>query len=282
MKILKTIQEMSVFSKKARRDGKSIGLVPTMGFLHEGHLSLVKSALLSVDLTVVSIFINPAQFGKNEDLDKYPRNMDKDLALLKEAGVDVVFAPEASEMYPGGFITFVTPQGGLEDVLEGEIRPGHFRGVATVVAKLFNITEPDKAFFGQKDAQQCLIIKKLAHDLNFSAEIVILPTVRETDGLAKSSRNSYLDAKERKAAPAIFKALQMAQHMIELGENDPSVVTAEIRKMIGRTKLLDLEYAVITDPETLHPVDSIGGRALALIAAKVGTTRLIDNIMIER
>ncbi len=282
MRIFKTAQEMSVFSRKTRRDGKSIGLVPTMGCLHEGHLSLVKSSLGSSELTVVSIFVNPAQFGKNEDFDKYPRNLEKDIALLKDSGVDVVFAPEAVEMYPEGFLTFVEPQGGLEEVLEGEIRPGHFRGVATVVAKLFNITDPDKAFFGQKDAQQCLIIKKMAQDLNFSVEILIMPTVRETDGLAKSSRNSYLSAKERKAAPAIFKALQMAQHMIELGENNPAAVTAEIRKMIGRAKLLDLEYAVVADPETLRPVESIGSRALALIAARVGTTRLIDNMLIER
>ena len=201
---------------------------------------------------------------------------------MREAGVEAVFAPETVEMYPEGFSTFTVPEGGVENLLEGIIRPGHFKGVATVVAKLFNIVNPDKAFFGQKDAQQCLIIKRLVLDLNFPLEVVILPTVREQDGLAKSSRNLYLNAKERKAAPAIYKALQMTQHMIELGEKNPSIITAEIRKLLGRTKLLALEYVVVADPQTLLPVELITGRVHALISARVGTTRLIDNLLIDR
>ncbi len=282
MKTFKTIREMNAFSLKAKKEGKTLGLVPTMGCLHEGHLSLVEAAKTACDATVVSIFVNPTQFGKNEDLDKYPRDPERDLRLLREAGVEAVFAPETVEMYPEGFSTFTVPEGGVENLLEGIIRPGHFKGVATVVAKLFNIVNPDKAFFGQKDAQQCLIIKRLVLDLNFPLEVVILPTVREQDGLAKSSRNLYLNAKERKAAPAIYKALQMTQHMIELGEKNPSIITAEIRKLLGRTKLLALEYVVVADPQTLLPVELITGRVHALISARVGTTRLIDNLLIDR
>ena len=282
MKIFKTIRDVSAFSQKGRKEGKSIGLVPTMGYLHEGHMSLVKAAKESCDTTIVSIFVNPTQFGRNEDLDKYPRNLEKDISLLKQAGVEAVFAPETAEMYPEGYMTFVEPQSGLEAILEGQIRPGHFRGVATVVTKFLNIVCPEKAFFGQKDAQQCLVIKKLVLDLNFPVEIIILPTVREFDGLAKSSRNIYLNAKERKAAPDIYKALQMAQHMIELGEKKPDTVTAEIRKIIGQTPLIKIEYAVIADPETLQPVESITGKAHVLIAARLGKTRLIDNLLIDR
>jgi pantoate--beta-alanine ligase len=257
----------------------SVGLVPTMGFLHAGHMALVERARRENDYVVVSIFVNPAQFGPREDLGRYPRDMERDLSLLREAGVDLVFAPDVTEVYPEGFGTYVTVEG-LSDKLEGAFRPSHFRGVATVVAKLFNIIPANRAYFGQKDAQQVLVLRRMARDLDFRHEIVVVPTVREPDGLALSSRNSYLNAEERQSALVLSRALSVAEEMYRDGERRATEIRSAMRVLLDATPLVKTDYASVSNPETLEELDRIEDRALVAIAARVGRTRLIDNILL--
>jgi pantoate--beta-alanine ligase len=276
MKVLTTVAEMRAARTGPDKLGGDLGLVPTMGFLHEGHLSLVVRAKADCGAVAASIFVNPTQFGAGEDLARYPRDLPRDLALLAAAGVDLVFAPEPAEIYPPGFDATIEI-GGVTEVLEGAVRPGHFAGVATVVAKLFNIVQPTRAYFGQKDAQQSVVIRKLVRDLNMPVEVVVAPTVREEDGLALSSRNSYLTAPERAAAPAIYRALLAAQARFQAGERDAEVLRQAMRDGLAG---LAIDYVSVADADTLRELDRIEGPALASLAARLGTTRLIDNLML--
>jgi pantoate--beta-alanine ligase len=259
---------------------KSIGFVPTMGFLHEGHLSLVKESLRQTDVTVVSIFVNPTQFGPDEDFQEYPRDLEKDSALLEELGVDILFVPDHQEMYPEGYKTYVEVTE-LQDNFEGRSRPGHFRGVCTVVLKLFEIVNPDVAYFGQKDAQQAVIVKKMVQDLNLDVRIQALPTVREKDGLALSSRNVYLTKEQRKAAPCLVKSLREADRLIQAGEKDSRIIKREMKKLIDSESLARLDYITIVDLEKLDPLDKIKGEALIAVAVFFGKVRLIDNMTVQ-
>ena len=272
---------MRAASRAARRAGKRLGFVPTMGALHEGHLSLVRAARSSCDALAASIFVNPTQFAPNEDLAKYPRSFERDRELLEREGVELLFAPPVEEMYPAGAVTWVTVEG-LSDKLDGRSRPGHFRGVATVVAKLFHIVEPDAAFFGQKDAAQVAIIRRMVRDLNLPMEIVVCPIVRESDGLAMSSRNAYLDADQRKRALALHRALTRVQRMADGGQRKTSELVAAGRAELAGESSVRLDYLEIVDPDTLDPVDSISSGALVAVAAFVGSTRLIDNILLGK
>lgn len=280
MKIAKTIKEVRDIIRKERNSGKTIGFVPTMGYLHGGHLSLVRKAKEETDFVVVSIFVNPLQFGPKEDFKEYPRNLNRDIKLLEEVKADLLFAPETEEMYPPGYKTYVEVTE-ITDVLCGASRPGHFKGVTTVVTKLFNIVKPDKAFFGQKDAQQVAVIKKMVKDLNMDIEIVPVPIVREEDGLAMSSRNVYLNPEERKAAPILYKSLQRAKELIEKGEKNSSTILKEMEEMILKEPLAKIDYIEIVDGETLKRKDKIEGNVLIALAVKIGKTRLIDNIQME-
>jgi pantoate--beta-alanine ligase len=255
----------------------AVGLVPTMGFLHEGHLSLVRAARAENDCVFVSIFVNPTQFGPNEDLSTYPRDMDRDLELLRAEGVDYVFAPTPDEMYPDSFGTSVDV-GDVALPLEGAARPGHFRGVATVVLKLLNIVQPTRAYFGKKDAQQLVVIKRLVRDLDVPTQIVAMPTVREPDGLALSSRNAYLDANQRKAATVLHEALDLAQEMWTRGARDVAQYKKRIAEVIEGEELAKLEYVSVAHPETLQELQRIKGPALVSMAVRIGRTRLIDNV----
>ena len=281
MKIIHKIKDMIDFSNEARKEGRTIGFVPTMGYFHEGHLSLMREAAKICDVVVAGIFVNPIQFDVNEDFSVYPRDLDRDIKMIKEIDVDVLFNPESNEMYPSEYNVFVNLEGHMVNALCGKSRKGHFKGVATVVLKLFNIVNPHKSFFGQKDAQQCVVLKKMAKDLNLMTEIVILPTVREEDGLAMSSRNAYLTARERKAAPNLYKTLQMAHHMIELGERDTGKILREMEKKLEKSHVIDIEYMAIVDPEKLNDIKAISDKALIAVAAHLGKTRLIDNIAVE-
>ncbi|WP_376790450.1 pantoate--beta-alanine ligase [Thermoflexus sp.] len=255
------------------------GFVPTMGYLHEGHLSLVRRARAENDHVAVSIFVNPTQFGPHEDYNRYPRDLERDLQLLTPLGVDLVFAPPVEEMYPPGFQTWVV----VEEVsrpLEGAARPGHFRGVATVVTKLFNILQPERAYFGQKDAQQTVVIRRMVQDLNIPVEIVVCPTVREPDGLAMSSRNTYLGPEERRAATVLFRALQAAKARYEEGERDAERLRMVMREVIQAEPLARLDYVSVADPETLQELSRVEDRALLSLAVYIGKTRLIDNILL--
>jgi pantoate--beta-alanine ligase len=274
---------MSSVARKIRRDqDRSIGLVPTMGALHEGHLSLVREARRMCDVVVVSVFVNPTQFGPSEDFEHYPRDLTKDTALLTDYNVDYIFAPPMEEMYPRDFSTYVNV-GGLSKLLEGETRPGHFRGVATVVAILLNTVRPDFAFFGQKDAQQAVIIKRLVRDLAFDTEIVVLPTVREDSGLAISSRNLYLDAEEQESASVIHRALKQAKEAYKKGEHHAGKLADAVRKTIETEPRVRLDYVSIVDAETLEKLDKLDERPILIaVAAYVGKTRLIDNIVINK
>jgi pantoate--beta-alanine ligase len=257
-----------------------LGFVPTMGALHAGHLSLVRGAKGTCDTVVASIFVNPLQFGPTEDLAKYPRNFDRDCELLKEEGVELLFAPSVEEMYPPGAMTWVTVEG-VSDKLDGRSRPGHFRGVTTVVAKLFHVVEPHAAFFGQKDAAQLAIIRRMVRDLNLPVEIVSCPVVREPDGLAMSSRNAYLDAEQRERALVLHRSLERVKNLWEAGEQDAAKLVAAGREEIAREKLIRLDYFEIVDCDSLDVVKSVATRALVAVAAFVGTTRLIDNVVLE-
>ena len=279
MKVCHSIDEMRAASRTGRRKGESLGLVPTMGALHEGHLSLVRAAKAQCDLVVVSIFVNPLQFGPNEDLAKYPRNFDRDRELLAKEGVDYIFAPRVEEMYPAGAVTYVTVEG-LSDKLCGRSRSGHFRGVTTVVSKLFNIVEPARAFFGQKDAAQSAIIRRMVRDLNISVRVVVCPIVREPDGLAMSSRNAYLDAGQRKSALVLYRSLTAVQERFDQGERKAHVLIDAGKQTLAHEPLVRLDYMEIVDPETLEPVDDLSRGGLAAVAAFVGNVRLIDNFVL--
>jgi len=280
MKICHTIDEMRAARHAARRKGKTVGLVPTMGALHEGHLSLVRMARAQCDLVVVSIFINPLQFGPHEDLAKYPRNFDRDRDLLEREGVEVIFAPTVEEMYPAGAITYVTVEA-LSDRLCGRSRPGHFRGVTTVVSKLFHIVEPDRAFFGQKDAAQSVIIRRMVRDLDIPVQVVIGPIVREPDGLAMSSRNAYLDASQRLSALVLHRSLLAVQERFDRGERKVQALIEAGKQVFSEDPSVRLDYLEIVDPETLDPVDDLSQRALVAVAAFVGKARLIDNVVLS-
>ncbi|MFH1074907.1 MAG: pantoate--beta-alanine ligase [Candidatus Firestonebacteria bacterium] len=281
MKVISDIKEMTSFSQKQTAEGKIIGFVPTMGYLHEGHLSLVKQAKKECDIVIVSIFVNPAQFGPQEDFALYPRDLKKDLKLLKPLKVDVVFNPEVKALYPSDYNTYINIEGDLTRKLCGAFRPIHFKGVATIVTKLFNIVLPNKAYFGQKDAQQCVVIRKMVKDLNFPVEVVALPTVREKDGLARSSRNTYLNPEERKSAPIIYESLLLAKKMIDSGELKAEKVAAAIKKKLNSIKNAEIQYVSIVNSETLEDLDIISGKIIIAIALKLGRTRLIDNIVIS-
>ncbi len=263
-----------------KRDRKRLGFVPTMGALHEGHLSLVRAAKAQCDAVAVSIFVNPAQFGPNEDFSKYPRTFERDRELLEKEGVDLLFAPSVEEMYPAGPVTYVTVEG-LSEKLCGKSRPGHFRGVTTVVSKLFHIIEPDVAFFGQKDAAQAAILRRMVRDLAIPVQIVVCPIVREPDGLAMSSRNAYLDPAQRTSALVLHRSLMQVQKLFRNGERDAARLVDAGGKIFGAEPSVRLDYFEIVDPDTLDPVQDISRPALVAVAAFVGTTRLIDNIVLE-
>jgi len=279
LKVFLTIDEIRTASRRVRRAGDSVGLVPTMGALHEGHLSLVRAARASTDCVVTSIFVNPTQFGPHEDLAKYPRSLERDCDMLEREGVDFVFAPSVEEMYPEGAVTWVAVEG-LSGKLDGRSRPGHFRGVTTVVAKLFLVVEADRAFFGQKDAAQVAVIRRMVRDLKFGVEIVVCPIVREADGLAMSSRNAYLSTEERKRALVLRRSLMRVQELVCAGERDAARLIAAAKGQFAREAEVRLDYFEIVHPETLDPVQDIGQGALVAVAAYAGTTRLIDNILL--
>ena len=257
-----------------------VGLVPTMGYLHEGHLSLVRRAREDCEHVVVSIFVNPAQFGPREDLSKYPRDLDRDLSLLSPLGVDLVWMPTAEIMYPPAYQTWVEVEA-ITRPLEGAMRPGHFRGVATVVAKLFNAVQPHKAYFGQKDAQQAAVIRQMTRDLSYPIEVVICPIVREPDGLAMSSRNVYLDPEQRKAATVLSRSLQAARDMYEHGERDAEQLRARMKEVLAGEPRAEVQYVSCADYDTLEELDRITGKALLSMAVFLGKTRLIDNLVLE-
>lgn len=269
-------------ARQLRAEGQRIGFVPTMGALHEGHLSLVERARQMSDLVVISIFVNPLQFGPNEDYDRYPRDLAKDAERAFSRGVDYIFAPTAEEMYPEGFCTYVVIEG-LADKLEGASRPGHFRGVATVVTKLLNIVRPHYAFFGRKDAQQAILIKRMVRDLAMDVEIIVCPTVRQEDGLALSSRNAYLSAEERRAATVLNRALERCRSLYNAGERSSSNLISAMRSVIESEPLSRIDYIAITDTEKLDPIEIISEDKPALVsmAVFIGTTRLIDNLVLN-
>lgn len=277
MEIVKTIVG---FRRLRTSLPESLGFVPTMGYLHEGHLSLVRRARTDNASVVVSIFVNPTQFAPSEDLDRYPRDLEGDLTLLDKEGIDVVFAPPAEDMYPTGFSSRVDVDR-LTKRLEGASRPGHFAGVTTVVAKLFNIVQPTRAYFGQKDAQQAIVMKKMVADLNMNLEVVTLPTVREPDGLAMSSRNSYLNADERQAALVLYRALMLAQGLWLQGEENAEKLRSKMAKLIGKEPLAAIDYISIADNETLEEIKEVKTPTLVSLAVKIGGTRLIDNVVLE-
>jgi len=274
MKVLETVAEI-----KQLKLPEPVGFVPTMGYLHEGHLVLVRRAKAENASVVVSIFVNPTQFGPQEDFKKYPRDPERDLALLEKEGTDVVFMPAVDEMYPPNFNRWVEV-GKVSERLEGASRPGHFRGVATVVARLFNIVQPDRAYFGQKDAQQLLVIKKMVAELNMNLEIVGVPTVREGDGLAMSSRNTYLNPEERKAAAVLYQALTLAQKLWSQGEKDAKAIIRQMTELIQKQPLAEIDYISVADAETLDELDRVKPPALVSLAVKIGRTRLIDNVVV--
>ena len=277
MKIIEKIDDM----KRLRRQlAEPVGFVPTMGYLHEGHLALVRRARAENPSLVVSIFVNPTQFGPQEDFDSYPRDTKRDLSLLEKEGTDVVFMPSVVEMYPEQFNSWIEV-GKVTERLEGASRPAHFKGVTTVVAKLFNIIQPTRAYFGQKDAQQAVVIKKMVADLNMNLEIVTTPTVREPDGLAVSSRNTYLNPEERQAAVVLYQALSLAQQLWSQGEKDAQRLRQEMIGLIKKQPLATIDYVSIADAETLDELEKVNPPALVSLAVKIGTTRLIDNIVLQ-
>ncbi len=282
MRIISSVSEMQMIVRESRRRGKRIGLVPTMGFLHEGHKSLIQKAREVSDLVVVSIFVNPTQFAPNEDFDRYPRDMERDKAISESVGVDVLFTPGVEEMYPAGFSTYVVSEG-MSSILEGKFRPTHFRGVATIVAKLFLIIQPDAAVFGQKDAQQCAVIKHMVRDLNFGVAIIAAPIVREDDGLAISSRNIYLSPEERNDAAILFYSLRKAEEMIRGGERYAAAVMREVEKIIRTKRTAMIDYVAVNDAESLTEISELQKEKPVLIslAVRFGKTRLIDNIIVQ-
>lgn len=280
MEIIRHIPRLREKVEEARRLGRSIGFVPTMGFLHEGHLSLLRQARAANDLVVLSIFVNPLQFGAGEDFEAYPRDLERDASLAAATGCEIIFAPSAREMYPGDYATFVEVER-LTSGLCGASRPGHFRGVVTVVSKLFNIVTPDRAYFGQKDAQQAVVIRRMAQDLNMSLEIKVLPIVREADGLAMSSRNAYLTQAERKAATVLYRSLGLAEKSIAAGERDADSLKQLIRAAIEAEPLAEIDYLAVVEAENLQELSKIENRVLIALAVRFGQTRLIDNTIVE-
>ena len=281
MKIIKTCAEMAALCRDVQRP---LGLVPTMGALHDGHLSLTRRARADSATMAVSIFVNPTQFGAGEDFNSYPRSFERDLELLTEQGTDLVFAPPPEEVYPDGFGTWIEP-GSVAEGQEGEARPGHFKGVATVVAKLFNVVRPDRAYFGQKDGQQVAVIRRMAQDLNLGVEVVTMPTIREADGLALSSRNAYLTADQRRAAPVIYRALCAAQELWRGGERDAGRLRSAAMTVLQAEPMLEsVDYVSVVDADSMAPVeraDTSGGRrVMVAVAARVGAVRLIDNVVL--
>lgn len=281
MKIIRSILEMSEFSRRIYRSGKTIGFVPTMGALHAGHASLIEQSVKENDITVVSIFVNPVQFSPNEDFKKYPRDLKKDAAICRKYGVDVVFCPDTKQMYPPGYKTYVNVDD-LSECLCGKTRPLHFRGVATIVTKLFNIVYPDTAYFGQKDAQQAAVVKRLAGDLNMPVEIKVKPTVREKDGLALSSRNRYLNKRHREDALVLSQALNLAKGLVKSGLLDTPKIISAMRRIIARKKTAKIDYICVVDADTLIPDKKIKENSLIALAVRIGKTRLIDNIVIKQ
>ncbi len=279
MRRIQTVNAMRTWSRRLKREGVTIGLVPTMGALHEGHRSLIRAARLACDAVAVSLFVNPLQYGPLEDFDRYPRSLAQDLRLCRAAGVDAVFIPRAQEMYPADYETAVSVQR-LTRRYEGFSRPGHFGGVTTVVTKLLNIVRPDKAFFGQKDYQQAVVVERLVKDLNLDTEIVMRPTVREPDGLAFSSRNQHLSPEERKAATVLYRALSDGRELILAGERSVKKVEAAMTRLIWAEPLARLDYLAVADPITLDEVRSVRGRVVLLLAVWIGETRLIDNLTV--
>ncbi|SJZ72215.1 pantoate--beta-alanine ligase [Garciella nitratireducens] len=280
MKVIRSIFQMQEERIEIKKKNLSIGFVPTMGYLHEGHLSLIKKSKEENDITIVSIFVNPTQFGPSEDFNKYPRDEKRDLQKCEENSCDIVFLPKKNEMYPQYFFTFVEVEK-LGEKLCGKSRPTHFRGVTTVLTKLFHIIRPDRAYFGQKDAQQLLIVKKMVEDLNMEIEIIGCPIIREEDGLAISSRNVYLKENERKDAILLYQSLKQAEELIKKGEKDPLRIKEEMKKIILSGKNNQIDYIEFVDTKTLDPVSKIKGETLIAIAVKTGTTRLIDNIIVK-
>jgi pantoate--beta-alanine ligase len=277
MHVVKTVLEIRASRQKLKG---TVGFVPTMGYLHEGHLALVKQAKIENSAVIVSIYVNPTQFGPREDLGAYPRDLDRDLELLRKEGTDIVFVPPDDEMYPSEFSSWVDVEK-VTERLEGASRPGHFRGVATVVAKLFNIVQPTRAYFGQKDAQQVAVIKRMVADLNMNLEVVVVPTVRESDGLAMSSRNTYLSPKERQAATILFKALTLGQRLWRSGDRDTGNIRRQMMALIQKEPLAQIDYVSIADAETLEELNSLDRPAVASLAVRIGKTRLIDNMPLE-
>jgi pantoate--beta-alanine ligase len=277
MHVVKTVLEARASRQKLKG---TVGFVPTMGYLHEGHLALVRQAKIENSAVIVSIYVNPTQFGPREDLGAYPRDLDRDLELLRKEGTDIVFVPPDDEMYPHEYSSWVDVEK-VTERLEGAFRPGHFRGVATVVAKLFNIVQPTRAYFGQKDAQQVVVIKRMAADLNMNLEVVVVPTVRESDGLAMSSRNMYLSPKERQAATILFKALTLAQRLWRSGDRDTENIRRQMTALIQKEPLAQIDYVSIADAETLEELNSLDRPAVASLAVRIGKTRLIDNMPLE-
>jgi pantoate--beta-alanine ligase len=281
MQIITAISEMKFLVDGFKKQGRTIGFVPTMGFLHAGHVSLMQRARQECDVVVASIFVNPTQFGPTEDFDRYPRDEAGDRATCEAVGIDVLFMPTVSAMYPDSPSVFVIVEG-ISDILEGAVRPGHYRGVATVVTKLFNLVKPHKAFFGQKDYQQNAVIKRMVKGLDMDVDVVVLPTVRERDGLAMSSRNSYLSVDERRRAAAIYRALTAAEQLARTGTNTPEMLKNRIQAVLREEMGVEIDYLEIVDPESLAPLLSSKDSMAVLVAVRIGRTRLIDNLVIQR
>ena len=279
MDLITSLTEMRAFSRRARSEGKKLALVPTMGALHKGHLSLVGRAIEECDAVVVSVFVNATQFSGEEDLARYPRDLAGDLVTLRPLRVDVVFSPSAVDMYPKEFQTFVEP-GAVAVPLEGVCRPGHFRGVATVVLKLFNIVDPDVAYFGQKDFQQTLVVRRLIEDLNLAVKLIVCPIAREPDGLATSSRNAYLSASERQAASVLHRSLRCAEELFRAGETKAARISEEMHKVLATEPRAKVEYVAMVEPARLQPIDLVTPGSVALVAARIGAVRLIDNTVL--
>lgn len=280
MKIITGISEMQATAESLRTAGKRIGFVPTMGFLHEGHLSLLYEAKKHADVTVMSIFVNPTQFAPNEDFEDYPRDFERDVALAQSAGCDIIFYPDQKDIYPDPYLTYVTVEK-ITNVLCGASRPTHFRGVTTIVAKLFNIVKPHVAIFGQKDAQQAIVIQRMTKDLNFDVQIIIAPIVREPDGLAMSSRNTYLLPHQRQQAAVLYQSLQLAKKMIADGERNATVIQNAMRKLIEQQPDAHVDYIELVDTTNLQPLERLRGEVLVALAVKIGKPRLIDNIIVN-
>lgn len=279
--VIRDVSEMQATAENYRREGKRIGVVPTMGYLHEGHLALIRSTKLHADIVVTTLFVNPTQFGPKEDFSRYPRNFDRDLSLATSAGTDILFAPETEQMYPNGYATYIDVQG-ITDTLEGKSRPGHFRGVATIVAKLFAITKPHVAVFGQKDAQQVAVIRQMVRDLNIDLQLIIAPIMREPDGLAMSSRNVYLTPQQRSEAVALSQSLTLAEQKIREGNRACGAILRTMSEHIGAHSSGEIDYISIADNRTLRELERLesGQEVLISMAVKFGSTRLIDNIVI--